>query len=377
MSRVFLAVRGNWLFLQDALEAVGHEVVTYQQQRDYADMHPVMVGDAATIDLRKALSALEATELQPLADLQFSWRFASYIRQLCADVDVIVVTYTADVLGLAAVEGGKMFGKPVIHLQHACYSVLPEDAWYLKEYPGDLVLAPGERDRQWWQRCNPEAKVLVTGNPMWDVYHGLVRKPTDLPTILWVCESGANAYQSATIWKHRDTPKRAYAMFLAALKQVTVPTRLLLKARATEDESLMRAWAEQASQTLSGSQVVQVVVTTEQPWDVLPQVSLAVGVESNLLVEAEHLGIGTINLGQPGVCLLPNWTVVASDALPNKGQAHSLARYVERCLSYDWKKDATYFNRGTDGQAMRRFVDVVGQVVHSGMESVEKALVTA
>lgn len=373
MTRIFVAVPSQWEFLAAALRQEGHEVRSVHEGYAHYPLHSLATGDAPLTDLRKAIAATTPADALPLVNRLLDKvgdheALACFVRQGAQDCQAIVVTYTADVLGRAAIEAGRAWGVPVIHVQHACYSVLPEDAWYLRDTPGDLVLAPGERDRHWWGRCAPEAKVVVTGQPLWDSYHGMQRTPTDPPTILWVCESGANAYQSPTIWQHRDTPERAYALFLAALQQVETPTTLLLKARDGEETALVRRWVQQAVDALRGTRVVDIALSTERPQDVLPEVSLAVGVQSNLLVEAMHLNIPTLSIAHLGVELLPV-VPLQIDAQRSLRMAQLMAMKVRPTWD-GWRDPPTRFNRGVDGQALKRVLAAIGRVARAGVAAV-------
>jgi hypothetical protein len=298
------AVLPNWQSpLAQGLANHGLEVEhlwAHEAGSDYAHIVPI-----AGIDLLKALRATGADDL--LLDLFMQLpanasRSAALFEGIVErKPDVVVVSYTADVCGKAALAAAKFLDVPVVHVSHFCASLDAHDAPFLRDAPGDVVCVGGERDRDWWKVCAPNADVRVTGLPQFDWTVGREPRQRPLkPTIAYVCESGTNAYQSPRVWQFRDVPERTWTAFLSAMKRIDRPVKVLLKARSGEDATLCNRWLREAQE---GG--MDVSLTDDHMGHVLPEVDYVLGQQTNAMLEAALCGVPTIaNVTRPGVTML-------------------------------------------------------------------------
>ncbi|HYE58555.1 MAG TPA: glycosyltransferase [Rhodothermales bacterium] len=356
-----------WLVpLAEALAEKGHEVHhlwPVQGGGEYAHVTAI-----AGVDLKKALLATNAApevteEISRLAShASMGARLFDGIVQL--KPDAVVVGYTADPNGRAALAAAKHLNVPLIHVQHNCNALVPEDAWFLRDAPGDVVLAPGERDRQWWARCAPDAKVVVCGHPMWDAYATLQRGAllAGKPVVCWIAESGANATQSPLVYQFKDAPERAWQGFLGAIKLLKKDVRVVVKVRPMEDRAVIDRWVRDAE--VAG---LDAHVTDAPCKEVLPWVDLVVHQQSNAGVEALHLGIPVVTLTRPGVTLLEKETPslsILSDQLEC-----SLADHIgygllgSELTPQKCREIAAFHNAGIDGGGMARTVAAIETAV--------------
>lgn len=391
MKRVFCLVPGQWRFLVDAL----HERVNtsslcagqvsgdlYELDLDVEEQLARLRGvlaacDGGMLDLLKAVRVVEGEEIEArLRDVPDQLLLAYRIRALVTlahqqePISVLVTTCTYDVLGNTLVLVGKELGIPVIHVQHNCHAFVPEDAWFCKEAPGDLVLVPGERDVEWWRRCNPNVQVEVTGNPLWDRYATLQRVPHKRKTVVWAAESGANAAQTPAYWESRDVPAHAWIAFLEAVQHIEKPVEVVIKLRKGELYHMVDGWANSAYNALLEEPPQpmltphSLVFSQEEPYEVLPHVDVLVCQESNFGVEALHLGVPVVSIVRNGMSLLRICGDVEAVNPETKEIGAAIQCFLERPIG-DATYEARYYNRGVDGNALERVVQRIVEVVNA------------
>lgn len=350
--------------------------------------------DAVLIDLKKDFKAygVPSDMERHLAHLPlFSGSAVTLANRLLEyQPDAIVVTCTYDAFGCLAVYLAKRMGIPSIHVQHNCQSTTAEDAWYCAEYPGDYVLVPGERDKQWWGRVfeshpemrakNPTVRIAASGHYDWDAYATMtrrVRSVEEKPVVCWIAESGANPLQTAPIWQSREMPDVAFAAFAKAMQTPGLrDARILVKARFQEERALVDRWVT----TLDDAGLDVAWCDTPMP-NVLPTVDLTVSQQSNAGVESLLAGVPTVSLRRPGVELLEE---VPSLDIAADGLADSLAEKIaEGLYGSEWtearcKTLGQFYANNLDGKAGERIARAVATIA-SGERTSERVreLVTA
>lgn len=368
MPDIALVAPGYWKPLAEALPGYGvgvHHIWANRVGRNDDLRNAVQ---AAALELKKGLLCSDAPpealeHLDRLAsNLEIGIAITDRLEELLPDA--VVVTHTGDPLGRIAVEYAKRLGIPSIHVQHACVTDPPEDAWFDRESPGDYVLAAGERDREWWRRCNPDANVTVTGHPLWDHLATLEWQPTDPPLVVWLAQSDQplrDQMQTRDYWRSRAVPQRAWQGFLQAVRALP-DLRFLVKLRQGEHGPVVDQWRADADG-------VPITFSDEPLAKVLPEAALVIGQDSNGLVEALHLGIPVISLTRPGSELFRNDFVTV--LFVEDWFADRLAVAIRQAvpspplpqLATTRRETALRFNLGAaDGKSMERVCQKIAEI---------------
>lgn len=363
--RIFHTLGGPWCGLAEALRARAGGLV---ESCELPAPGAALARLPFLLELEKSARATGAVmeTLEQVHDLyrcsQLSYALLSHLTEQHrrAAYTAFVTTCTYDLLGATLVFLGKQLGVPVVHVQHACTAFEPEEAWFCREYSGDLVLVPGERDREWWQHCAPDVQVEVAGNPLWDKYATLRRVPHTGKVVLWAAESGANADQTPRYWESRNVPQRAWHAFLGALRQYEEPLEVLIKFRRGED----LAFCEQSEADLRrmGRQHSIHFLQSEPLEEELLRCDLVVCQESNLGIEALHLGIPVASWTRSGQRLFRTCgDVELVDS--QETLLHAMCFYLEEGPGGDAVSEARYYNRGVDGKATEHMVQRILEAV--------------
>lgn len=388
-KRVLLVAPGHWRPLVDALIPVfgEHDVASLlggqpsyniyeafqhaQREREgYADL--LDYTQSGGIDVAKMLRAVEApAEVRELIEgLPIQLQMAYTLRRTIEfahqqqPFSAIITTCTYDPIGLSVLLEAKHQGISCVYVHHGCHAVTPEDAWYCRDYLADVICCPGERDAQWWRRClgedlwrQPVPRIEVTGQPLWDCYATTQRVSHEKPCVLWAAESGANPGQTPAIYRSRDVPERAWQAFLHAMKEIETPCEIVLKVRTGEDPEVIQRWMNDLH---DWELEHEVTVSSQLSWDVLSRVDVVVCQDSSIGVEALCLGIPVISITREGGELFKLPVPVLSGKHELSGYLH---REIKKALRGDSvTPEAAYYNRGIDGSAMARVVQVISDV---------------
>lgn len=341
---------------------------------------------SGAVDLERCVAGIQPHEdiAKHLGSLNHNLGLAYTLRRLVTllvekhALNTVVTTCTFDLFGRTLVEACEEHDLPLIHLQHACSAIPPEDATYLRDTPGDLVLVPGEREVAWWKACSPETKVIVTGHPLWDGYASLerrVKEPDELPVVVWAAASGANDWQTPQTWATRSVPTLAWQGFLESISRLKRQVRIVLLVRQGEDPELVQRWVNElnAARLKVEPDAPQPAIAVSQvpPMEMLPEADVVIAQQSNLLVEAMTLGIPVIDVTRDGQELfsesdgLPTVKVLPYDDPGRLGEF--FAGTMEAVLQFPHltacKDVAARFNAGVDGRAMERVCQEVGQLL--------------
>jgi len=391
VAKILVLVPGHWSPLFDALKQAGHDVlwpreehevltpimarceqVTEQFHRDFMlawETPEYMLG---RLDPHKAVLAMggdpaHAFNLIP-ATITQSYGVRLLVNALAKEqlIDGVVVTCTYDPPGRAAAVAARETNLPLVHIEHACVGGEKEYSWYMRELPGDVICVPGERDAAWWKDTG--AQIEITGHPLWDGYTQIAHTGARR-TLLWSVQNpgGPNALQTPMTWKYREHPDQVWEAFLQSVHACQDDIdHLIIKFRASEEKEFI----ERRAARIPALKDVEVLLTDEDPQDVLPRASLVVGLESNLQAEAMHLGIPCVTITQPGLR-----TFDMGDLVPRLTADEHLPKVLEVVMKQmlqehpperpnAWSALAQRYNRAAeDGKGMERTVEVVSRVV--------------
>ncbi len=391
MARLLAVVPVYWYPLVQALRDAGHDVFWPSQKHDIGTPVLAQCEEAAAsfeqafnsawqtsefmlgrLDAEKAILAQGADpsvvfEFLPTRLTQ-SYGMRMMVTALAKEhlIDGVVTTCTYDPSGRAAAVAARETNVPLVHVEHACVGGGKEYSWYMREMPGDVICVPGERDAEWWKGTG--AQIEITGHPLWDDYIGIEHTGAQR-TVLWGVQAsgGVNAVQTPLTWKYREHPDQVWTAFLEALQVCSEHIdQVIIKFRNSEAPEFV----DRIATSIPRIEDVKIFLSTEYPQEVLPRVSLAVGLESNLQVEAMHLGIPCIAITQPGLS-----TFDMGDLVPRLPGGEYLSRMLAMLMPKmltehppvrpnAWSALASRYNRAAeDGKGMERTVEVISRVV--------------